>query len=460
MTLIEATRDETAMSAKADAIRELSAHLHAANARLAELLADFTADDTWNVSGDWRSLAHWLGINCGFARAEAEILARVAAAAEAMPTVLERAGRGEVSLHVAAGAARVATPENEAKLAEIAASSTPAQACRVFSNYRTARRREEQRLADERDGSEDGDPAATEPEHRSFWRTWFDDNGTWRVNGAAPPEIGALLDRLYEAGAKQVELALGDNTARVAPDPADTLRAMADLGLDSADHRRLRDEGNERFLVTVLIDLETLVDNTIRPDSICRLQSGPHVTPGLVRRLAEEGTLQLMWHRTGIPLKLGHETRLATREQKRALRFRDGGCSVPGCTAEKHLHAHHIEWWPLGATDIDNMVLLCRFHHRLLHRGLMSIHTDGSQTFVFRDRYGQEIGRRGPPPGGPPGKLEDLPAHRNLGINADTTRPHGGYWPLTDYARNVWVEALLTASEPAPRVDANYAIAQ
>ncbi len=459
MTLIEATRDETAMSAKADAIRELSAHLHAANARLAQLLADFTADDTWNISGDWRSLTHWLGINCGFARAEAEILARVAAAAEAMPTVLERAGRGEVSLHVAAGAARVATPENEAKLAEIAASSTPAQACRVFGNYRTAKRRDNERLADEHRETEDGDPTATEPEHRSFWRTWFDDNGTWRVNGAAPPEIGALLDRLYEAGHKHAELTAGE-TANAHIEAADALRAMADLGLDSADHRRLRDEGNERFLVTVLIDLETLVDNTIRPDSICRLQSGPHVTPGLVRRLAEEGTLQLMWHRTGIPLKLGHETRLATREQKRALRFRDGGCSVPGCTAEKHLHAHHIEWWPLGATDIDNMVLLCRFHHRLLHRGLMSIRTDGSQTFVFRDRYGQEIGRRGPPPGGPPGKLEDLPAHRDLGINADTTRPLGGYWPLTDYARSVWVEALLTASEPAPRVDANYAIAQ
>ena len=46
MTLIEATRDEAVMSAKADAIRELAAHLHAANARLAELLADFTVDVT------------------------------------------------------------------------------------------------------------------------------------------------------------------------------------------------------------------------------------------------------------------------------------------------------------------------------------------------------------------------------------------------------------------------------
>lgn len=459
MTLSEATCNEEEMTARADAIRELSAHLHAGNARLATLLADFVADDTWNVSGDWRSLAHWLGVNCGFARTEAEVLARVAAAAGAMPTVMERAGRGEVSLHVTAGAARVATPDNEAKLADIAASSTPAQALRVFGNFRTAKRREdEQRAAEarEEDVPTPADPEP-EPEFRSFWRSWFDDDGTWRVNGAAPPEIGALLDRLYEAGAKQVEAAAGDDTT-VAPEVADALRAMADLGLDGADHRRLRDEGNERFLVTVLVDLETLVDGTIRRDSICRLQSGPHVTPDLVRRLAEEGTLQLMWHRSGIPLKLGHEARLASREQKRALRFRDGGCSVPGCTAEKHLHAHHVEFWPLGATDIENMVLLCRFHHRLLHRGLMSIRTDGSQVFVFRDRFGREIGRRGPPPGGPPGRLEDLPAHRDLGIDADTARPLGGYWPLTHYARSVWVEALLTAGEPDRRVD--YAVAQ
>ena len=114
MTLIEATRDETAMSAKADAIRELSAHLHAANARLAQLLADFTADDTWNISGDWRSLTHWLGINCGFARAEAEILARVAAAAEAMPTVMERAGRGDIPVGLGIDKAKAPAPERQA----------------------------------------------------------------------------------------------------------------------------------------------------------------------------------------------------------------------------------------------------------------------------------------------------------------------------------------------------------
>ena len=48
------------------AIREVAAHIHAAEARLATMVADFTADGHWNASGDWRSIAHWLIVKLGF----------------------------------------------------------------------------------------------------------------------------------------------------------------------------------------------------------------------------------------------------------------------------------------------------------------------------------------------------------------------------------------------------------
>ena len=43
------------------------------------------------------------------------------------------------------------------------------------------------------------------------------------------------------------------------------------------------------------------------------------------------------------------------------------GLQFPGCGARRFLHCHHIRHWPLGPTDLDNLVLLCSYHHRLVH---------------------------------------------------------------------------------------------
>jgi hypothetical protein len=51
-----------------------------------------------------------------------------------------------------------------------------------------------------------------------------------------------------------------------------------------------------------------------------------------------------------------------------------GGCRFPGCSATRFVDAHHIHHWADGGeTRLDNLVLLCRRHHRLLHEGGYSI---------------------------------------------------------------------------------------
>ena len=72
----------------------------------------------------------------------------------------------------------------------------------------------------------------------------------------------------------------------------------------------------------------------------------------------------------GVPLRLGLTRRLFTTGQKKAMVARDGGCTWPGCRAPfAWTDAHHIAWWQRdgGPTDIDNGVLLCSFHHHLIH---------------------------------------------------------------------------------------------
>ena len=73
---------------------------------------------------------------------------------------------------------------------------------------------------------------------------------------------------------------------------------------------------------------------------------------------------------------------------QRALRSRDGGCRFPGCTHERFVDAHHIEHWADGGeTSIDNLVLLCRRHHCLVHEGGFGLEkvADGRIRFTRPD---------------------------------------------------------------------------
>jgi hypothetical protein len=85
------------------------------------------------------------------------------------------------------------------------------------------------------------------------------------------------------------------------------------------------------------------------------------------------------------PLDVGRAERLATAPMRKALLVRDRGCAAPGCLCPPgRLEAHHIvHWIHGGATSVDNLVLLCRRHHRFVHeRGWrVSLNGDGSIDF-------------------------------------------------------------------------------
>ncbi|MFF0145515.1 HNH endonuclease signature motif containing protein, partial [Amycolatopsis sulphurea] len=78
----------------------------------------------------------------------------------------------------------------------------------------------------------------------------------------------------------------------------------------------------------------------------------------------------------GQPLDVGRAKRLVTDPIRTALTLRDRGCTFPSCTRPpRHCDAHHIvEWWNGGPTSLDNLTLLCKHHHRLLHRSGWTLH--------------------------------------------------------------------------------------
>lgn len=89
-----------------------------------------------------------------------------------------------------------------------------------------------------------------------------------------------------------------------------------------------------------------------------------------------------------------------SRRLRRALEHRDRCCAVPGCGATRGLHAHHIVHWEDGGpTDLDNLVLLCPFHHRLHHFGGITI--TGPASNPAADHWANAPNGGGTPPSNP-----------------------------------------------------------
>jgi Domain of unknown function (DUF222)/HNH endonuclease len=97
----------------------------------------------------------------------------------------------------------------------------------------------------------------------------------------------------------------------------------------------------------------------------------------------------------------------------------DATCAIPGCGATRGLHAHHIKHWEDGGpTEMFNLVLVCPYHHRLHHRGVITI-TGPADHLIVTDSAGQRLsaGSLARPPNRPPPAV--APCHGSSGERAD-----------------------------------------
>lgn len=112
----------------------------------------------------------------------------------------------------------------------------------------------------------------------------------------------------------------------------------------------------------ITISLEDLLARA----GLAETTDGTLLTPDQLMQIANEAEIwTAITDAQGTPLALGRTRRLASPGQTMALALRDGGCSFPGCTrppawCDRH---HLVEWIAGGRTDLDNLTLLCRYHH-------------------------------------------------------------------------------------------------
>ncbi len=160
------------------------------------------------------------------------------------------------------------------------------------------------------------------------------------------------------------------------PDPADTPdgpRTLAQRRADALIHlAQLAGDtpGASPPSLNVVIDLPALTGRI--PDVVasrCDLDGiGPLARP-VLEQLACDCTLTRVVNAGSVILDMGRAVRVVTPAQRRALAIRDRHCQFPSCRrSAAWCDAHHIRsWLDGGTTDLDNLVLLCRRHHTLIH---------------------------------------------------------------------------------------------
>jgi len=134
--------------------------------------------------------------------------------------------------------------------------------------------------------------------------------------------------------------------------------------------------------VTVTISFEDL----LRQSGYGITETGEDLTASTIRRMCcDADIIPAVLGTSSEVLDVGRTQRLVTAAIWKALVARDRHCRFKSCTRPPMMcHAHHIQHWADGGeTSLENMILLCGHHHRLIHAGPWQIRKTGPADFSF-----------------------------------------------------------------------------
>jgi hypothetical protein len=149
--------------------------------------------------------------------------------------------------------------------------------------------------------------------------------------------------------------------------------ALADLARTFLEGSESPIVGGERPHITVHVDLAALQD---RPGGLHESETGFVIDPFAVSQLSCDATVtRIVFGPNSEVLDYGRKTRIVPRGLRRVVIARDRHCVASGCDrSAKWCDVHHIIWWiDGGETVIDNLCLLCRYHHTQIHLGRIGL---------------------------------------------------------------------------------------
>jgi hypothetical protein len=390
-------------------ITRLAGHINAANYRFLKLLAALVERGVWAGYGI-KTPAHWLNYYCGITLGPAREKVRVALCLDKLPLIDAAFRTGEISYSKVRAMTRAATPDNEEFLLRIAKHGTASHVEKLVRGYERVEKL-----------SRDDHSKAQTDSRKFSWHT--DDDGMLVFKGRLAPEEGAVFveamdavmhqmneeafqreraEKICEHSSEAIDVsAETPNTENnKAPEEpytfpqkrADALVRVAEHYLATAKDGPVPLSGGDKTHVIVHINADS---NTDAHHPAAWIENGPVLSPATVKRLASDASLvTVLEDKDGKVLNVGRKTRTIPPSIRRALILRDQGCRFPGCCESKYVDAHHIHHWcDGGETSLDNLVLLCRRHHRLVHEEGYGIENDQAGNPVFTTPGAQPLPR-------------------------------------------------------------------
>lgn len=404
-------------------LTSLAAHLAAAEAQWLAWLAVYDRREGWST-WECRSAAHWLNWKCGMSLPAAFEKVRVARALEGLPVTREAFATGELTYSKVRAITRVANVDCEADLLEMGRAATAAQIERICGGLRRART------------YADGEPEGSAWE-KQYVSSRHNHDGTatltaclttdaMKLVGAA---IDAKVDELIADGSSSSGLSrreVIDQRGGVAAMRAQALTEIvvdggaevvvtATVPIDSLTDTDTDTDTRTDAEIDNLTDIDTLTDTdpAIATDGenvggVTRgggESSGAHdaahingseLSRRVAQRLVCDARIDVAAVLAdGSVRSVGRRSRVVPRRMRRALARRDRSmCRFPGCAATRNLHAHHVVHWANGgATELDNLILLCPFHHHAVHDGGWSFRAEVAGGFVLCNPAGEPVER-------------------------------------------------------------------
>ena len=360
-------------------VQSLKGQLSALEARL---LAEADLRDLARKSLHWGSTTDWFTHLAGLTRREGRrAVVHAQQLVSEQPATLEALRRGEASpaqAGIICDAVDTLPSSPDLRARGEQALLEEARRLNATELARTARHLAE--IVDP-DRTERRDEAALAREERAahtgrFLSVTDDGAGGVRIKGRGSVEDGAVLRAALLPLTKPAP-ALDPDTpgCEVETDPRDhgarMFDALVELAQHSLDTHRAPASHGARPRVVVTLDYQSLLTGlSSSPRGEALTDDGLRLSVAAVRRLACDADLiAVCLGGDGEVLDVGRAARLITPALWRALVARDRHCAFPGCTRPPVMgHAHHIVHWADGGkTSLDNLVLVCSHHHRVLH---------------------------------------------------------------------------------------------
>ena len=362
-------------------LSQLCGQRNAVDGRIVEIVAEIEHEDLGGMTGA-KSMSALVAWKTGVAPRNAETIVAVAQRMEDFPVCTDALREGRLSLDQVGVIAERGADGSDEHYAELAESATVTQLIKAIS---LAPKPEKPRRPER--GSE-------------FSKTVEDQYTTYRIR--LPRIEAAKFDAAHQSHRDKLIADFRrdheeDHDTEEGAEPhsfptnIDAFMSVIEAGWDADVARRPHGQHT-----TVIVHVDV--------DKPAALHLGPVLTDQDRQYLLCDATCEVWFERDGQPIGAGRTTRTINRRLRRALEHRDRCCAVPGCGATRGLHAHHLKHWEDGGeTELHNLILLCPFHHRLHHRGGITI-TGPADRLVVTDQDGEPLhpGSLARPPTAPP----------------------------------------------------------